>query len=275
MNRGGNASPMSGFTIVETLIVLAVTSALLVSAMLAMSGRQARTEFQVGRESAVRELQSTISQIESGRYQTKNNFTCRTDALDRVIFTSVAPGSGTQGANEDCTFLGLGLVFGQAAGTYDSYVIAGTRTVSGLTAKTITESKPTTDVLTRFTNSMPRGFEYVGSRYVMANGTDTVVTGATTPVVVRLMVDLEGAEMLNGNIAGSPKVSVHATEPWNSASVVSTINGATPEDIRRGIKLCLGSTGTDQSIILSLGNGQGNKVTSTVVTGNKCGWPLP
>ena len=48
MNRGGRNTSIQGFTIVETLIVLAVTSALFFAATLYINGQQNRTDFQVG-----------------------------------------------------------------------------------------------------------------------------------------------------------------------------------------------------------------------------------
>ena len=51
-----------GFTIVETLVVLGVTSVLATTALLMVSGRQARTQFYTG----VQEFESTLQDISNG-----------------------------------------------------------------------------------------------------------------------------------------------------------------------------------------------------------------
>jgi type II secretory pathway pseudopilin PulG len=277
MNRGGNASPTSGFTIVETLIVLAVTSTLLISAMVSMSGRQARTEFQVATQNAVRDYQSIISQIESGRYTTSNNFTCETSGFNDVSFAPPT-GGDTQGANKDCTYLGLALVFGQNPATYKKYVLAGSRLYNDATpasAKDLTESNPTTAEVTATTHLITRGLEYAGAQYINeSTGLSELLSDGTVPVALRLLVDQNGDAGATGAVAGSSKVSVHSSVPLNPADIVATINDTPSDQRKKGVELCFSSTGLDKSVIISIGNGWGNKVDSVVKDGKKCGWPI-
>ncbi len=273
-NRGGSISLAAGFTIVETLIVLAVTSTLLISAMVSMSGRQAKTEFQVATQSAVREYQSIISQIESGRYKSPNNFTCTSAAPNNVTFTSDL-GGDSQGANQGCVYLGLALVFGEDASTYKKYLVAGSRLNGPVSADTITDANPTTHEMTLSNHVVTRGLEYAGARYVSStDGSYTNLTGANVPVAVRLLTDLNGTAGSTGDLAGSSKVSVYATETLNAATIVNSINAVPPEQRMRGVELCFASAGLDRSVIISIGNGLGNKVDSTVKDGKKCGWLL-
>lgn len=284
MNRGGNISPTAGFTIVETLIVLAVTSTLILSAMAAMSGRQARTEFQVGREAIVRDLQSLISKIESGRYEATNTFSCYKENVDwmgaypRFNEPPVA-GSQGQGTNEGCVFLGNALIFGRDSASYRTYVIAGAASEYGspYAVNTIARSHPASPATSRSDKKFPNGFTYAGARYVNQDGSYTTALTATGLTAVRLMVDLQGNDYTSGKLAGSQRVVVHdsmqGSSLFNVLSDVWTIRDATPvEQPKKAFELCLASSGLDQSIVVTIGTGGSNKVSSTVMSGRTCGW---
>lgn len=96
-----------GYTILETMIFLAVTSALFVSVSLLVSGKQRNTEFNL----AVRETQSKINDIlndaSTGYYYNTNNFKC-TVSGGAIQITS---GTGAQGQNTDCVYMGKAIQF--------------------------------------------------------------------------------------------------------------------------------------------------------------------
>lgn len=278
MNRGGNISPAAGFTLLETMIVLIVTSVLLVSAILAMSGRQAKTDFQVGREAVVRDFQNLFSKIESGRYDSTNNFTCSRDDVGWVggVPRFDTNTSTPKGTNAQCIFLGQALLLGNNDRQYSQYLLAGSREAYGAGADVTTHEGPEGSHPQVLSNSevvqnFPNNLRYAGSRYVAEDGTMTAVSMPTTQVAARILLDLKGADVLSGQRAGSLAATVHKTA-WNF-DINFTVNGATPiEDPQRALLICLASGGTNQSIILSLGNNKGKKVTSTVVNGRTCAW---
>ena len=110
MKQGGEKA--GGFTIVEVLIVLVVTSALLVSAVLLVGGRQNRTQFMTGINSFQQELQQVINETASGYYPSRGDFVCSGNATGAPTFTSVGAGSAQQGTNGGCIFLGKVVAFG-------------------------------------------------------------------------------------------------------------------------------------------------------------------
>ncbi len=279
MNRGGNISPTAGFTIVETLIVLAVTSTLIISAMAAMSGRQARTEFQIGREAIVRDFQSLISQIESGRYKSANTFSCTRVNFFGAYPSFTEPAAVEQGTNEGCVFLGNALIFGRDTASYRTYVIAGAGSEdnSPYAVSTIARSHPASPETSRSDKKFPNGFTYAGARYVNSDGSYTTTLTSTDLTAVRLMVDLQGNDLTSGKLAGSQRVAVHnsmnGTSPFNVWSDTWTIKDANPvEQPKKAFELCLASSGLDQSVIVTIGTGGSNKVSSTVMSGRTCGW---
>jgi type II secretory pathway pseudopilin PulG len=107
MKRGGTVRPLAGqssadgFTIVETLIVLAVTAVLLVSTMLFVSGRQRKTEFAVGIRQLQQDVQRSINEAASG--YNGSRFTCSVVSGKPNIAVGTEAVAGT---NNDCIFIG-------------------------------------------------------------------------------------------------------------------------------------------------------------------------
>ncbi len=140
----------SGYTIVEVMIFLAVSAALLFSVMLLIAGQQRRAEF----TQALGDLQSGINDVmndvATGHYIDTNNFTCKApaplaagypdttfDAGKKDFVTpSVRPitsssGGGTQGTNDTCIFIGQAIQFNpqntKAGNFVRLYSVAGRR----------------------------------------------------------------------------------------------------------------------------------------------------
>jgi prepilin-type N-terminal cleavage/methylation domain-containing protein len=109
MKVGGYDRVADGFTIVEVMIVLAVSSLLLISAAALIDGRQAKTEFTTGIHDEQQKIQQIINETSSGYYPNGHNFTCNGSASGPVSFTA---GANAQGTNAGCIFLGKALQFG-------------------------------------------------------------------------------------------------------------------------------------------------------------------
>lgn len=109
MTAGGTRS--AGFTIVETMIVLAVSSALLIVAYTFIGGRQNSTEFMVAINDEVQAIQQIINETANGYYPNGQSLSCsgKTDGTAPNIATAAGPG---QGSNVGCIFLGKILTFG-------------------------------------------------------------------------------------------------------------------------------------------------------------------
>ena len=106
MRTVGNRS--AGFTIVETLIVLAVSGMLAISAISLVNGRQNKTQFQVAATSMKQQIEQLINETASGYYPSSNNFTCSSSSGS----VTISSGAGGQGTNSTCIFLGKAVAFG-------------------------------------------------------------------------------------------------------------------------------------------------------------------
>lgn len=135
----------AGFTIVETLIVLAVSGILAISAMVLVSGRQNKTQFQVAATSIKQQIEQLINETANGYYPSNNDFTC-SGSSGSVTITSAA---GAQGTNSTCIFLGKAVAFGVGATGADResfivYPLVGKRFAGATSTEvsTFAQSKP-------------------------------------------------------------------------------------------------------------------------------------
>jgi len=113
----GDKKPF-GYTIVEVMIVLAVSGVLFIFAALFISGKQSSTSFTTGTNEMASNIQTIVSQVENGQY-TDVPFTCSTQSGSIVVNGQSLPGS-TLGTNQDCVYFGK-LLHVSPAGTANSY----------------------------------------------------------------------------------------------------------------------------------------------------------
>jgi prepilin-type N-terminal cleavage/methylation domain-containing protein len=120
-----------GFTIVEVMIVLAVTGAMLIAGLMAINGQQQRTEFSQAVNDIQSQINDVINNVSSGYYTNTNNFKCEAGA-DGPTLQTVA-NANNQGANKDCIFLGRALQFGLAGNEdqFNTYNVVGLRQITG------------------------------------------------------------------------------------------------------------------------------------------------
>src|SRR4051794_6940104 len=91
----------SGYTIIEVLIVLAVSGVMFIMAANFIDGKNSRTRFQQGSNELGSRVQSVIEEITDGQYS-DIPFTCNSTSSSITI-------TGTpqqQGKNYDCIFIG-------------------------------------------------------------------------------------------------------------------------------------------------------------------------
>jgi type II secretory pathway pseudopilin PulG len=126
MARGGTQS--AGFTILETLIVLAVSSTVAISTIVAVSGRQSKTEFMVGANDMKQKVEQIINETRNG-YFPGAGFTCTGSPVGNTKPVITPPAQG-QGTNDSCIFLGKAVEFGVPdSTTYATYPLVGRRQV--------------------------------------------------------------------------------------------------------------------------------------------------
>jgi len=120
----GGKRPL-GYTIIEVMIVLAVSGVMFLIAADFISGKQERTSFTEGVNEMASRIQDTIQQVTSGQYS-DIGLNCSFTGSS----TSVFSGTNPQGTNSTCIFLGKLIHFSEhdAAGgshNYETFSLAG------------------------------------------------------------------------------------------------------------------------------------------------------
>jgi prepilin-type N-terminal cleavage/methylation domain-containing protein len=112
MKRGGYTGVADGFTIVEVMIVLAVSGILFISGVILVNGRQNQTEFETGINSLQSQFQQIINETANNYYPNTGDFICAGGAGTVIHITPTAPGSKAQGTNQGCMLLGKSVQLG-------------------------------------------------------------------------------------------------------------------------------------------------------------------
>ena len=117
----------SGFTVIEVMIVLAVTGLLFLSASALISGKTDQTEFDQSSRAFQQQIQGVINEVATGTYTGtagSSNYSC--SVAGKLVF---GPGGNGQGTNSPCEFIGKLIEFGLGANQdgVDIYTLAGAR----------------------------------------------------------------------------------------------------------------------------------------------------
>lgn len=285
MNRGGRNSAQ-GTTIMETLIVLAVTATLFMVASLAINGRQNRTNFQVGSRSIQQAIRDAVNQTESGYYARATGFLCTTGGSPPL---GIATGGVARGTNSRCILAGSALVFDPSAANKESYWIyplAGRRqlSVGGEIRDVKTPAEAWLTAIAKTTGAanpsapdvasirLPNGLQYVKGRTVGDASWKT--SGRFAVAMVSTFANFTGTG--TDNSGGSQALELRRfTGPWttgvaNADSINDEMTQTNPYGtaVSPGAELCFRGSGTDQSVIVQISSGL--VVTTSVRDGIAC-----
>jgi len=266
-----------GFTVVETLIVLAVTGGLFLAIAATLSGRQQRTQFQQSINDIRAQIEQVIGDVGNGFFPSTGTFKCMATGGGIVI------NSGTvgQGENTGCVFLGKAMQF-QISGTdpeeYDVFTIAGLqRTSSGQEVTTYAQAQPLAISPSTSHPSIPdavdkRTLQYglttLWARYGVANTPIGAVAFTTSLASYNGNSLVSGAQQTNViPITGS---SLNVTQQA-AAEEINTQLASSPINPTGGIHICFVSGGSNQSGLITIGsNGRQLSVTLDIKDNKTC-----
>jgi prepilin-type N-terminal cleavage/methylation domain-containing protein len=270
--KGGKKA--RGFTIVETLVVLAVTGVLFSAIVVTLSGRQAKTQFTQAVQEIQSQIQQVISDVATGYYPSAHNFNC-TATLAGPQFTA---GTTEQGGNEGCIFLGKAIQLGvpstkNTIEDFKIYSIAGLqRTTTKEEVQTYTQALPKVvssgAIDTTETKSLLYGLTTKEAYYGASN------TQVATIAFVNSLASYSGGSI----VSGSQQVRVmpvrNSTLGMTQAQAITNINSqlATSDiDPSTGVRICFVSGGTNQSGLITIGsNGRQLSVTLNMKSNKTC-----
>lgn len=273
-----------GFTIVETMIVLAITGALFVMIAATMSGRQNTAEFNQAIQDIRTQIQQIVDQVGQGFYP-NFGFTCT--AVGNNLNFALA-GGGAQGVNNGCTFLGKVIQF------QDSQFIVYTVVGLQCTATSPSCAGPAT---APFQNVNPTIVNVPGHQYTEFATTQAFEFGLTT---VQPKTQFNGtligaagflmepgtlAGNTNGFASGAQQVDLVAVGP--AVNLSTSPNAAVPRiesalqnpktangdgvNPSAPVQVCFASGGTNQSGLISIGgSGRQLSVNLDIRSGRNC-----
>ncbi len=293
----------AGFTIVETMIVLAVTGGLFVAVAATLIGRQNSAEFQHAVQNVQAHIQQTINQVSDGFYPNNSDFSCSSSGGKVQINL---PNGSQQGENDQCVFLGKVIQFdvqGTNPEQYQVYNIAGVRcdptTKVGCVDPTIPSPfKPANPTVIGFINKYPQyatsfALEYgLSTVWVRSDNKPTCTSIACSFGAVGFLMEpgtLDNTSF-NGYAGGkqqidlipihSPGVILGQIANAAVAAIQSAASGGlndsqltsnAPINPNSGVQICLRSGGTNQSGLLTVGgSGRQLLVTLSIKPNNNC-----
>lgn len=292
MNRGKGQvkTRLGGYTIVETLIFLAVSASMFLMALNLIRGQQNKTEF----TNSVREMETRLvdltNNMSTGYYHSPANFTCSLDGSGKPKFDTAT--FTEQGANKDCILVGTVIKF-NSDDSYDQYTMAGARKVGSRLVTNLFEAQPQAvyevgglAIPNVVTHSTTLYGSKVGCIAIGVSCTPTANAASAIGIFASISAVGTGLDKQGSSVQSDlifyPNMLVNKSD--NSANVSTKISSpvtsynaaflAANQNPTSGVTICLLSGTTDQYALLHLGGqtGVGNKlaVTTEIKSGSTC-----
>jgi prepilin-type N-terminal cleavage/methylation domain-containing protein len=269
--KGGSKS--RGFTIVETLVVIAITGVLFAAIVATLSGRQSRTEFTQSVQEIQSQIQQVISDVATGYYPNSNNFQCVAGLTGPQFSTGAVK---EQGANEGCIFLGKAMQF-KVAGTdpegFNIYTIAGLqRTPAGNEVTSYAEAYPKAVAPPVSTVDLT---EVKKLQYGLTTGS-MLYSVINTPIGAVAFLNSLASYSDGGLVSGSHEVamvpvgaSALGQTPTQAKQALNTQLRTSPVNPSGNVRICFVSAGTNQSGLMAIGGGGRQLAVTLSIKGNK------
>lgn len=134
-----------GYTIIEVLVVLAVSGVMLTAAIVLVGGLQPQTQFSQAAYDLQSRIDTEVRGVGSSLFPRVDQYSCSASSGSPTL-TAVAPGSHTEGTSQDCIFLGKVLRVEIGNGKLFIYSVLGCRTTpcsTGIPASSFNQTTPT------------------------------------------------------------------------------------------------------------------------------------
>ena len=242
-----------GFTIVEVLIFLAVSSALMVSAFTLISGSQNKASFTQSINDVQQQIDSVINNVANGYYSAGET------QKQCVIIGGIPNFTGNpvgRGSSADCIFLGRFIAFTNGSDEYTVYNVAGRRQKDGSDVTKMVDANPTIILDTEQKYTLKNGLTFKSNNGINAFGFFNGL-GASSGVSDQLNSGYQQASFY-GFIFGTD-LPVGFASKYDSE-----------KDPTDGYTLCFDSGTTNQSGVITIG-GSGRAATSSLeIKGGSC-----
>lgn len=267
MKKGQSSS---GYTIVELMVVLAVTSALLVSGLLLVSNQQAKTELKTYSDTLKGQIDQVINNVAAGYYKNTTNFQCTASPTQPSL---AAAATNSQGTNSECIFLGKAIQFGVGSDKtkLNVYTLAGLRLANGVgpsESDSIDKAKPVAVAQSSLNNvpALNDSIESINLNYNFkvkaVKYNDPPMTNSSVIGFLTSFAGLDANSNLNSGSRTSNLYAITGTSlssnksAFDAASLINSANFTPsvpmPGNVT-GATVCF-STGVNKFVILTIGS---------------------
>lgn len=259
-----------GFTVVEVMIFLAVSSILLVSALLLIGGQQQRTEFSQAINDINQQIQDIMNNVAIGYYSRPSDFTCTAPGG----MPTISPGPQAEGTSQDCIFIGRVMQFGLSGSNgekFNVYNIIGAREtlISGQPqiTTTLSQAHPTVLASSIEQDILEYGLN-VAKMYYDGNPGNTI---SAVGFFSTLGQTASGGGLVSGSqtvelrpVTSSASVGTANVNSGKLQSEINTQDGANLAIVPDGgVTICFNSGGTKQYATITIG-GNGRQTATTL-----------
>lgn len=254
-----------GYTIVEVMIFLAVSTLLLASSVAVISGSQSKTQFMTSMYEIQQKIDAISNNVENGYYSSSTNVACSDPGGPTALVINTGP-AVDKGTNQQCTFFGKVIQF-LDSGTVKIYSVASARQTTVGTRKVdvkdIKQAKP---------QVIPGSTETFQLRYGVKPSTmQSEISGTFTDIgAVGFFTDFAESsdpsdpslldnKALSSNFIGLPGTSLGSDTV--SISVMNTITDTLSYNYEDnlnpngGITICFNSGTSNQFADITIGGG--------------------
>ncbi len=272
----------SGFTIIEVIIFLSVSMALVLGSVILFNTRIPRTQFSQGVNDLVSKISDTGDNVANGSFSDSSKVSCSGGVASQDPTTAQE-----QGTNAGCLFLGRAMQFApgppchtppdDSCNQIDTYTVYGSRlALLGGVAKTLAESSPDLGQIKPETYTTNFGL------YI----TDAFIGDKTVPVGGIAFLSSFGASKngATGDPLGASHLDLAALTSTRTGAISTAFITSAKSDLRgaglinpdKGVTICVKSGSTKQFAIITVGAGrQPSSVKSEIFeasewSGSKC-----
>lgn len=264
-----------GYTIVELMIVLAVSAALLVSGLLLVGNQQKKAELSSSATSFKALVDDVINTVSSGYYKNIGNFKCESTLVPQPHPDITSGGNGI-GTNKGCIFIGKAIQFGvngdptainiySLAGLQYKNGVAPTEADSILTTYPTAIAESTLNPVAALNNNIERTKLGYGLGIKVVSGSARVKynSSVATTNTVAFVTDFAGLDADNNPTSGSRTANLYVVDGVLIGDNVLAVSnkiangpGPTSKFIKpntNGVTVCL-TSGVKKNIVLKIGS---------------------
>lgn len=265
----------TGLTIVETLITLAVSMAILLSAIILMSGRQNKAAFTDAVQDLQSNLQEIMTQVGSGYFPDSTGFICESSGGGNPRVRIRTTSSNQQGTNDQCVFLGKAIAFDRnSPDTFRVYTVAGLKpNTDSFQYETIAEAGPNYVGPLTETKRLLHGLSIYCMKYNVATCNNP--NGANTTGAISFLSSFASASS-TGVLQGSQRTDSYPMTGTTIVSGYNAIQSALGDENAYGtaarnqpVLMCFRSATTNQSALITIGGSGKTGVVQVSVRSNQ------